>query len=665
MTSPYEIKLRASEIFHVKRQPGTIRVATGGFGLRGLAGADGADSGMLKTTETTAWIEAHGVPKSVTLDNDDRVEKFISTDGKTYSYARNRPALIGLGDRDFDVIIYGGTQSAMMAARKVKAAGGRVAMIDPWPRLGGAVISGGLIVTDFPSPSSTWYIMQGQTRQFYQNIISRYDDPDGTRTGIDASSQMLRIFDPRAYQEEFNDWIADIDLVVSSSPIFAPSDLRKSKDGRIQSIRTVAGWLNATAFLDASYEGDLIRAAEAPFSIGRESQGTYGEPFAGYKPYGDGAYLLAGFETTPDGSLVQNEAQMVALGLDPSSDAGVADTRVQTLSVRLVITDDAGSTPFTAPDGYDKANYFVVGEGLALAEAASAGAADTLLEAVANQGTVYLLDGADARQTNNGSSFIVSFERAQAGTDYANGNWTVRRRIVEEQIAWQRGLLYYLANDITDHFPSMSALKTNAAAFGYAPNLYLDSANGPSFPDWAYIRECLRLDGAYVCHQADMYESSSSNIPTGFETWHSSSGRTTTKSSRIARWSYFLDAHACRIFGVSAGGSPETFNYFFEGPTPVPHDTDVYDIPYSSLRTGRGSGFSEGGELATHVPNLLASVCISCSHVFWMSVRMEPAWSMIGEAAGYALVQMMDGTSSEDVDVSILQAALNKEGFRL
>ena len=614
-----------------------------------------------KVTESTAWVEGHGVPAAVSIDNDNRVREFVATDGKTYTYEDYRGKPAGKRTLDFDLIVYGATLSGLMAARKAKNAGKKVAIVDPWPRPGGAIVSGGLVVSDFPSPSTFWYHVVGETRKFFRSIISKYDDPDGTRTGIDATTQMLQIYDPRAFQDEFMEWAADIDLIVSNSPIFAASDIRKTKGNRISSIRSTAGWLNGKVFIDASYEGDLIRASGAPYNIGRESQASLGEPFAGFKPVGDGAYYLAGFTTAPDGTLVQAYSEVSSLS------AGDADSRVQTLSIRQIITNDSSKTAFFAPTGYDKADYYMVGEALALAEAASAGSADTLLEAVANQGTVYLLDGVDARQTNNGSSFVVSFERAAAGTDYANGNWTKRQTVVQEQAVWQQGLLYYLANDVSTDFASLADLETDAATFGYASNLYPDSAQGQHFPDWAYIRETMRLDGAYKMNQADMYDSSSSNIPSGYSTWHSGTGRNSTKTEPIARWAYFFDAHACRIFATGAS-SPYTFA--FEGPTPTPHASDDYDIPLSALRTGRGSGtvegVTEGGAAATHVPNLLVSVCVSTTHVAWMSLRMEPCWSMIGEACGHAAVQMIEGNlASQDVVYATLKTALNNDGFRL
>jgi len=44
----------------------------------------------------------------------------------------------------------------------------------------------------------------------------------------------------------------------------------------------------AGAFVDASYEGDLMMASGAKYTFGRESKVQYDEPSAGVKDSGDG-----------------------------------------------------------------------------------------------------------------------------------------------------------------------------------------------------------------------------------------------------------------------------------------------------------------------------------------------------------------------------------------
>src|SRR5690606_8353115 len=54
------------------------------------------------------------------------------------------------------------------------------------------------------------------------------------------------------------------------------------KEGRIQSIRMLSGKTFAgKMFIDATYEGDLMAAAQVDFHVCREANATYGEKWNG------------------------------------------------------------------------------------------------------------------------------------------------------------------------------------------------------------------------------------------------------------------------------------------------------------------------------------------------------------------------------------------------
>jgi hypothetical protein len=81
---------------------------------------------------------------------------------------------------------------------------------------------------------------------------------------------------------------------------------------------------------------------------------------------------------------------------------------------------------------------------------------------------------------------------------------------------------------------------------------------------------------------------------------------------------------------------------------PVP----PYTIPYRSLLPRR-----------SECENLLASVCISASHVAFCSFRMEPQYMIAGESAGVAAaVAARDRRAVHDVPIDALQARLRSRG---
>jgi hypothetical protein len=61
--------------------------------------------------------------------------------------------------------------------------------------------------------------------------------------------------------------------------------------------------------------------------------------------------------------------------------------------------------------------------------------------------------------------------------------------------------------------------------------------------------------------------------------------------------------------------------------------------------------------------NLLVPVCLSATHAAYSSVRMEPQYMIVGQAAGVAAALAVRGhTSIQDVSVTELQQRLRKHG---
>jgi hypothetical protein len=93
--------------------------------------------------------------------------------------------------------------------------------------------------------------------------------------------------------------------------------------------------------------------------------------------------------------------------------------------------------------------------------------------------------------------------------------------------------------------------------------------------------------------------------------------------------------------------TPAVFN---EGYLSVP--VPPYPVPYRALTPKR-----------EHATDLLVPVCVSASHVAFASVRMEPTFMLLGQAAGVAAaLAARRGVAVQDVDVAALQDALRDAG---
>jgi hypothetical protein len=105
-----------------------------------------------------------------------------------------------------------------------------------------------------------------------------------------------------------------------------------------------------------------------------------------------------------------------------------------------------------------------------------------------------------------------------------------------------------------------------------------------------------------------------------------------------------MDSHNCRRILVDGQARNEGN---VEVDTPAP-----YGVPYRAIvpRTGE-------------CPNLLVPVCLSASHIAYGSIRMEPVFIELGQAAGTAAAQALDrGVAVQDVDHRALRERLLRDG---
>src|SRR5918997_566205 len=116
--------------------------------------------------------------------------------------------------RQYDVVVYGGTAAAVMAAVQVTKMGKTVVIVSPDKHLGG-LSSGGLGFTDTGDKS----VIGGLSREFYQRIWAHYDKPAAWRwqkreeygnkgqgtPAIDGEHRTMWIFEPHVAERVFEE----------------------------------------------------------------------------------------------------------------------------------------------------------------------------------------------------------------------------------------------------------------------------------------------------------------------------------------------------------------------------------------------------------------------------------------------------------------------------
>lgn len=515
----------------------------------------------------------------------------------------------------FDVVVYGGTSAAVTAAVQIQRMGKSVVVVSPDRHLGG-LSSGGLGWTDTGDKS----VIGGLAREFYHRIWRHYEDPAAWRwqerseygnrgqgtPAVDGGQRTMWIFEPHVAEEVFEDLVAEHGIDVRRDEWLDRGSGVRVEDGRIQSIATESGARFAgSAFIDATYEGDLMAAAGASYTVGREGTDSYGEEWAGVQkdarhhghffPDGVDPYVTPG---DPASGL------LARISPEPPGENGSADDRIQAYCFRLCLTRvPENRVPFPKPEAYDPTQYELI---LRVFET---GWRETFrkFDPIPNGKT----------DTNNHGPF--STDNIGMNYAYPEASYEARKAIVAEHEGYQKGLLYFLAND--ERVPA--DVREEFAQWGLARDEFAGNGN---WPQQLYIRESRRLLGEFVM------------------TEHECLAKRAVPDS-VGMGSYAMDSHNVQRY-VTADGFVQN-----EGDIGV-KPLRPYGIAFGSLKPRR-----------QEVTNLLVPVCVSASHIAYGSIRMEPVFMILGQSAATAAVLAIEeGIAVQDLEYDKLRGRLLADG---
>lgn len=498
----------------------------------------------------------------------------------------------------FDVVVIGATAGGCMAAIAAAEEGAATLLVSDNDHVGG-MVSGGLGKSDIERAE---HLIGGLARRFFRAVGAHYAEPIAYR------------FEPSVAEGALRGMLEAAGVTVVHGRHLGR--LINGDDRRIEALVLDDGSSVATRVaVDASYEGDLLRAAGVSHAIGREGRERYGEPLAGrvemlpnphqfrrtFSALADGGDLLRGVRP-----------------YDSLAPTGVGDGLIQSYCYRVCLTDDpARRLPITEPDGYNPERYALLAR---------------YLEALGDEATTR--DVLGIGRTQNGKTDVnsggpVSTNLLGASQPYPTATREERRWIAEQHRLWTHGLLWLLAND-----PVVpSRIRDELGAFGLPADEFADTGG---WPHQLYVREAARMIGEHVLTEHDLR-----------------SERAAPDS--IGMGGYNVDIREVQWVAAPIYRFPEIHpEVMVEGYLSAPVPT--YTIPYRCLLPRRAE-----------CPNLLVPVCISASHVAFSSFRMEPQYMIAGESAGIAaaLAVRDDIRTVHDVQVARLQARLRDRGQRL
>jgi hypothetical protein len=519
-----------------------------------------------------------------------------------------------------DVIIYGGTSAAVTAAVQVARMDRSVIMVSPDVHLGG-LSSGGLGFTDTGNKE----VIGGLSRAFYERVYDyyqadetwRWQDPEefGNRgqgtTAMDEEHGTMWVFEPHIAEQVFEDFVREEGVTVLRDEWLDRDAGVRVEDGRIQSIETLSGKIfRGQMFIDATYEGDLMSAAGVSYHVGREANSVYDENWNGVQT---GVYHHSHF-FPPDGPYVDpyyapgqpSSGIIPGVSVAPPGEKGSGDHRIQAYCFRMCLSEHPDNkVPFPKPDNYDASQYLILLR---------------LFESGWHERNNFFAkyDALPNRKTDTNNHGPVSTDFIGMNYDYPEASYERRAQIIQEHEDYQKGMMYFLAND--PRVPRV--IQDEVSRWGLAKDEFTDNGH---WPHQLYIREARRMIGEVVM------------------TEHEIMGRRDVPEP-VGMGSYTMDSHNVQRYITPEGHVQNEGDIGVSPPEP-------YQIAYGSIIPKRAES-----------QNLLVPVAMSASHIAFGSIRMEPVFMILGQSAATAAVLAIDNEQAvQAVDYARLREQLRAD----
>jgi hypothetical protein len=445
------------------------------------------------------------------------------------------------------------------------------------------------------------YAVTGLSREFYR------------RTGQHYNTFEAWTFEPHVAEKIFNDIISKAEIPVLFEHRIISSEV---ENGWIRSIKLENAGdqdngskkiLHGRYYMDCTYEGDLLARAGVSYTVGREDNSMYGETYNGVQlrdlhqfPDGIDPYKIPG---DPSSGLLWGISQEE---LQPD---GTGDKKVQAYNFRLCMTRDPENfIPVNEPENYDPARYELLRRVMYQRDKSG------IKQNLGHYLKIDMMPGGKTDINNNGPQ---STDFIGMNYDYPEADYETREKIIKDHEDYIKGLIYFLGHD-----PGVTEdLRQKMLSWGWARDEFTDNGG---FPHQMYVREARRMIGEYIM------------------TEHNCIGDSTVHDG-IGLAAYTMDSHNCQRIVVNGM---------------VKNEGDVqiggfppYEISYRSIMPKRNE-----------CKNLTIPVCLSATHIAFGSIRMEPVFMVLAQAAAVASSFALDDKIPvQDIDVMVLKEKLEND----
>jgi len=275
---------------------------------------------------------------------------------------------------------------------------------------------------------------------------------------------------------------------------------------------------------------------------------------------------------------------------------GEGDQTVQAYNYRLPLTrDPARRVPIPKPADYRREDYASLVDDIRqnrVAAKADAKRTEMAWDGIGRVVNMVTLPN-NKTDANNQHAAFLSTDLPEENWPWPTASWEWRDRFANRLRDYTLGLLWFVQND-----PELPEdFRARCREWGLARDEYADNGH---FPRQVYVREGRRIDGEHLFTAHDALP-----VKPG--------ARPPVHTDSITASHYALDSHAVR---KREPGRVHLDGFFS-------HPTAPYTVPYGVMVPKRVEG-------------LLPPVPVSGTHVGFSTLRMEPCWMALGEAAGTA-----------------------------
>ena len=526
-----------------------------------------------------------------------------------------QPTFSDKNSHNADVIIYGGTSAAITAAVEVAQSGKTVIVVSPDIHRGG-LTAGGLGWTDTGNKAT----IGGLSREFYHRVWLHYNDSSawvwqkqsefgnkgqGT-VAMDGENRTMWIFEPSVAEQVFENFVTENNITIYRDEWLNRENGIIKEQGKIVSLSTLSGkTFKGKIFINATYEGDLMASAGINYHVGRESTAQYDEQWNGVQTgvlhHNHWFWAkISPYKIPGDPS----SGLLYGVSAEHPGEYGAADNKIQAYCFRMCMTNhDENRIPFPKPENYDSTKYEL------LLRSLETGRKDFFEK----------FDGIPNKKTDTNNHGPFSSDFIGMNYDYPEASYERRQEIIQEHMDYQKGLLWFVAND--SRVPE--DIRTKMASWGLAKDEFTDNGN---WPHQIYVREARRMIGEYITTENDVLLKREVPKPVGMG-------------------SYAMDSHNVQRYITPEGFVQNEGDIGVKPPAP-------YSISYGSLVPKKNE-----------CENLLVPVCVSSSHIAFGSIRMEPVFMILGQSAAVAACLAIEKEQAvQDIDYETLKSILLQKG---